>query len=120
MVGDDDDEVHHLLDGDEPVLVLVGQPEDLGGHAARGEDPVEGLRVDVRVPADEVGDRLEQLDDVRGVLVRARVVLRPRRVRDRPAVLVAAGRRERERLILRRVRFHILKKRIRMAFIAIF
>ena len=91
MVGDDDDEVHHLLDGDEPVLVLVGQPQDLGGHAPRGEDPVEGLGVDVRVPADEVGDRLQQLHDVRRVLVGARVVLGAWRARGRAVVLVPAG-----------------------------
>jgi hypothetical protein len=56
--------VHHLLDGDDPVLVCVREPEYLSWDAARGEDPVEGVGGDGVILTDEIRDRLKQLHDV--------------------------------------------------------
>ena len=63
-VGDNHDEVHHLFDADHSIMISVRQPQDFGGDASGAEDPVERLRTDGIVPADEVGDRLQELDNV--------------------------------------------------------
>ena len=53
------DKVHHLIDGDGPILVGVGQPEDGGGDASIAKDLVKGLRSDRVILTDEVGDGLK-------------------------------------------------------------
>ena len=53
------DEVHHLVDGDGPVLVCVGQPEYGGGHASIAEDLMKGLRGNGVILAYEVSNGLK-------------------------------------------------------------
>lgn len=65
----DYDEVHHFFDADDPIVILVGQPEDLCRHAPGGQDLVEGLWIDGVVCANEVGDGFQQLHDVRLLVV---------------------------------------------------
>ena len=69
MLCDVNDEVHHLLDGDDLVAVRVGQSHHLPGHAPRRHDGVEGVAADGVVLADEVGYGLQELDDVSTVVV---------------------------------------------------
>lgn len=69
MVGDDDNEEHHFIDGDSAVVVRVSQLEDLSRDAAAAaDDAMEGLRRDGIISADEIRDRLQQLHNARLLL----------------------------------------------------
>ena len=61
------DKVHHLVNRDRPVAIGVGQPEDGGRHPAIAKDLVEGGGGDGVILADEIGDGLQELDDVDAV-----------------------------------------------------
>lgn len=63
------DKVVHFFHRDDPVVVDIRQPEDGGRHPPIAEDLVEGGGGDWVILAYEIGDGLQEFDNIDAVLM---------------------------------------------------